>query len=179
MGSMDDVKKLRELTNLGVMDCKKAFDDAEGDFDKALDILKAKGVQIAQKKGQRSTHEGIIESYIHFDSKKGCMVELACETDFVARTEDVKKFARDLCMHITATDPLFIRREEVTEEVLNENKNDEGQIEDSFYSENCLLEQTFIKDPSVTIKQSLETLIGKIGENIVIKRFVRFEVGKD
>lgn len=179
MGAMEDIKRLRELTNLGVMDCKKALEEAKGDFDRALEILKSKGIQIALKKSQRTTREGLIESYVHFDSKVGSMVEIDCETDFVARTDDLKRFARDVCMQITASDPLYVGKEDVPEDVLKENTGQDADTEEEFYKKYCLLEQDFIKDPSVTIKDSLTSLIGKIGENIVIKKFVRFEVGKE
>ena len=179
MGVMEDVKKLREFTSLGIMDCKKALEEAQGDFQRALDLLKARGIQIAHKKSQRIAKEGLVESYIHLGSKIGSMVELSCETDFVARTDEVKKFARDICMQIAATDPLYIKKEEVPSEVLQKYIAGTGETEEDFYKKHCLLEQEFIKDSSLTVQDYLTSLVSKIGENILIKKFVRFEVGKD
>ena len=179
MGVMEDVKKLREFTSLGIMDCKKALEEAEGDFHKALDLLKAKGIQIAQKKSQRTVKEGVIEAYVHLGSKIGSMIELSCETDFVARTDEVKKFARDICMQVAATDPLYVKREDVPPETVHKYIEETGETEEDFYRKHCLLEQEFIKDVSLTVQDYLTALVSKVGENILIKKFVRFEVGKD
>jgi elongation factor Ts len=189
------VKKLREQTGAGMMDCKKALTETSGDFDKAVEFLRKKGLAAAEKRAGREASEGVIGSYIHMD-KIGVMVEVNCETDFVARTDEFKQFAKDVAMHIAAANPRFLSREAVPEEVLQKEKEIykeqvtgkpehvidkivEGKME-KFYSENCLLEQVFVKDPDQkkTIKDLLTEMIGKIGENIVIRRFVRYQLGE-
>lgn len=191
----EDVKKLRELTGIGVMACKRALQDASGDFDEAMAILRKQGIEIADKKKSRATKEGRIGSYVHTNSKIGVLVELQCETDFVARNEGFHELLRDLCMQVCATDPVVVKKENLTEEVLDKRKkeiDEEAQAEpedkrDEFKQErlaefiqsSCLLEQPFIKDPSITITQRIEGVVAQLKENIQVSRFVRFEVGRD
>jgi elongation factor Ts len=190
------VKQLREKTGAGMMDCKKALSESAGDFDKAIEILRKKGLAAAEKKAGRQTSEGLIGSYIHMD-KIGVLVEVNCETDFVARTDDFRQFVKDIAMHIAAANPTYLDRESVPQEVIQKEKEIyreqiknkpehvveriiEGKIE-KFYAENCLLEQIFIKDPEQKkkIKDILTEMIAKLGENIKIKRFVRFQLGEE
>ena len=190
------VKNLREKTGAGMMDCKKALTEAEGDFDKAVELLRKKGLAAAEKKAGRQASEGVIASYIHMD-KIGVLVEVNCETDFVARTDDFKQFVKDIAMHIAASSPRYVKREDIPEEIINKEKEIykeqikgkpehvidkivEGKLE-KFYSEVCLLDQVFVKDPEQkkTIKDLLTELIAKLGENIVIRRFVRFQLGEE
>jgi len=190
------VKDLREKTGAGMMDCKKALQEADGEFEKAVEILRKKGIASAAKRAGRSVKEGRIEAYIHPGSKLGVLLEVNCETDFVANTADFKTFTRDVAMQIAASAPLFIRREEVTQalidkemEIYREQARQQGKPEkildkiasgklDKFYSEICLLEQPFVKDPDKTIQVLLSETIGKLGENIDIRRFSRFKVGE-
>ncbi len=191
-----DVKELREKTGAGMMDCKKALAEANGDMEKAIEILREKGIASAAKKAGRVAAEGVVESYIHGGGRIGVLVEVNCETDFVAKTNEFKAFVRDIAMHIAATNPNYIRREEVaqdevekerqilTQQALNEGKPEkivakmvEGRL-DKFYKEICLLEQPFVKDPDKTVDQLVKEQIAKIGENINIRRFVRFELGE-
>ncbi|RKY30297.1 MAG: translation elongation factor Ts [Candidatus Omnitrophota bacterium] len=188
------VKELREKTGLGVMDCKKALEEAEGNMDKAIEILKRKGVKISEKKAGRKTKEGLIGAYVHLDGKIGVLVEVNCETDFVAKTDDFKELVKNLALQIAATSPLWIDRESVPENVIEEKKKEieeefkdkpkdviekivSGKMEE-FFKEKVLLEQPFIKDENITIKDYLTSKIAKLGENIRIKRFVRFEIGE-
>lgn len=190
------VKELREKTNAGMMDCKKALTETDGDFEKAVDYLREKGIAKAAGKAGRATKEGIIASYIHAGSKLGVLVEINCETDFVARTEDFQVFAKDIAMHVAAAAPVTVSREEVDQDAiakereiykqqaLNEGKPEkiidkivDGKLE-KYYSEICLLEQTFVKDSDKTIKEYLDETIGKLGENMSIRRFVRFHLGE-
>jgi elongation factor Ts len=190
------VKELREKTGAGMMDCKKALAETGGDFQKALDYLRQKGLATAAKRAGRVASEGRIGSYIHAGGKIGVMVEVNCETDFVAKTDDFQAFAKDVAMHIAASNPSYIRREEVTVEVLEREKEIyraqardarkpekvidkivEGKLE-KFYGEACLLEQPFVKDPDLTIQDLLNGLIGKLGEKIEIRRFTRYQVGE-
>ncbi|MCD6308194.1 MAG: translation elongation factor Ts [Candidatus Latescibacteria bacterium] len=196
--SAKDVMSLRRKTGAGMMDCKKALIDANGDIDKAVDILREKGVAAAQKRAGRDTSNGFISVYVHPGSRLAAMVELNCETDFVARNDDFQKFADDLAMHIAAANPASISEEDIDPETvakekeiykaqaLNEGKKPEfvdrivdGRIK-KFFKENCLLNQVYIKDESrkTTIQDLLNELIAKIGENIVIGRFARFQVGE-
>jgi len=190
------VKQLREKTGAGMMDCKKALTEAGGDFDKAIEILRKKGIAQAEKKASRQTSEGIIGSYIHMD-KIGVLVEVNCETDFVARNEEFKAFVKDLAMHIAAAAPKYLDRESIPEEVIEKEKEIyKEQVKDKpshvvdkivkgklekFYEANCLMDQVFIKDPEQkkTIRDLLTEMIAKIGENIKIRRFVRFQVGEE
>jgi elongation factor Ts len=188
------VKELREKTGVGIMECKSALAEANGDLDAAVTILRKKGLSAGAKKAGRETKEGLIGAYIH-NGKIGVMVELNCETDFVARNADFQALAKDIAMHIAASDPRFVRREDVTPEVLEqeraiyreqaratgkpENVLDrivEGRLA-KFYAESCLYEQPFVKDPNVTINDHVLAHIQKIGENIKVRRFVRYRVG--
>ena len=183
------VKELRDKTGAGMMDCKKALIECEGDFEKAVKYLREKGIADASKRSGRSTKEGMVYSYIHPGSKLGVLVEINCETDFVARTDDFQAFAKDVSMHVAASNPQYVKREEVPEsivaaekEILMTQAKDSGKplnvlekiIEgkiDKFYSQICLLEQPFVKDMNITIGELLKELIGKIGENVQIRRF--------
>ncbi len=171
---LEDVKKLREFTSLGVNDCRQALKEAEGNFNKALEVLKAKGADILKKKGGRSACQGVIESYIHFGGNIGVLVEVNCETDFVARTDLFKKFAKDVAMHIAALTPEYVSQEDIPEQVYEkvENKQD-------FVKKVCLLSQPFVKDSSLSVSDYLKKVVSQTGENIKIKRFVRFVVGEE
>jgi elongation factor Ts len=190
------VKDLREKTGAGMMDCKKALTETGGDFQKAVDYLRQKGLATAAKRAGRIASEGRIGSYIHAGGKIGVMVEVNCETDFVAKTDDFQAFAKDVAMHIAASSPLYIRREDVSPEVLQRereiyqaqardakkpekiiDKIVDGKLE-KFYGEVCLLEQPFVKDPDITVQDLLNGLIGKLGEKVEIRRFTRFQVGE-
>lgn len=189
------VKKLREKTGAGLMDCKKALSDSGGDIEKAFAILRQKGLAIAAKKSGRTASEGLIGSYIHMD-KLGVLVEINCETDFVARTDDFKELVKDIAMHIAAANPSYISRDDVPIEIIEREKEIyraqvankpaniadkivEGKL-DKFFSEVCLMEQIFIKDPEQKkrIKDLIAEKIAKLGENIVIRRFSRFQLGE-
>ena len=191
-----DVKELRERTSAGMLDCKKALEENGGDFDKAIEWLRAKGLSKAAKKAGRVAAEGMVSSYIHAGGRIGVLVEVNSETDFVARNEEFQEFVRDIAMHIAAANPQFVSTEEISDdakqserEVLiakakEEGKKDEiidkiveGQLK-KWASEICLLEQKFVKDPDKSISQYLADKVAKIGENIVIRRFVRFELGE-
>lgn len=192
-----DVQALRERTGAGMMDCKKALTATEGDVEKAIDFLREKGLAAAAKKAGRIAAEGIVDSYIHLGGKIGVLVEVNCETDFVAKTDDFKNLVHDIALQIAAAKPSYICREEVPEaelehekevvraKALNEGKPAKvieeriipGNIE-KFYAEVCLLEQKFVKDADVTIQQMLNNAVAKIGEKISIRRFVRFEMGE-
>ncbi|MCX8023181.1 MAG: translation elongation factor Ts [Syntrophorhabdaceae bacterium] len=194
--SAEQVKKLREKTGVGLMDCKEALKHANGDMEKAIEYLREKGLARLQKRSGRTASEGVIASYIHTGGKVGVMVEVNCETDFVANTKEFQEFAKDIAMQITASNPLYVRREDVPEEVKAKEKElyrrqalDAGKPEkivdkiaegkmEKFYQEVCLLEQAFIKNPDITVKGLLEELVIKLGENIVIRRFVRFQLGE-
>ncbi len=190
------VKELRERTGAGMMDCKRALAETGGDLEKATDYLREKGLAAAAKKAGRIAAEGLVEAYIHGAGKIGVLVEVNCETDFVAKTDEFKTLVRDIAMQIAASKPEYVRREEVSSETiekekailraqaLNEGKPEkivdkmvEGRIE-KYYKEVCLLEQPFIKNPDQTIQQLLTEKIAKIGENISVRRFARFELGE-
>lgn len=171
--SLEQIKKLREATSLGVSDCRSALEEARGDFNRALEILKRKGLEAAAKKSERQARAGRIASYIHFDHKIGVLVEINSETDFVARNEEFIKFSSDVALHIAAMNPRYIKKEDVAAEILKE----AGRALDDFYKESCLLEQPFVKEPAITIKDYLNSVIAKVGENVVIRRFARFQVG--
>jgi elongation factor Ts len=189
------VKDLRDKTQAGMMDCKKALEKTGGDMEKAVDLLRQKGLAVAAKRAGRATSEGVIETYIHAGGKLGVMVELGCETDFVAKNDDFREFARDLAMHIAAANPVSVSREEVPAEVVAREKEiyiqqalDSGKPEaivekivsgkvEKFLAEIVLLEQKFVKNPDLTIQDILNELVGRIGENISIKKFARFQVG--
>jgi elongation factor Ts len=192
------VKKLREKTGAGMMDCKRALEDTGGDFEKAVDVLRTKGQATSDKRASKAAKEGLIGSYVHRPGGKiGVMVEVNCETDFVARTAEFEEFARDLAMHVAASNPRYVTREEVPDAVLSREreiyKNQakesgkpekviekivEGKVE-KFYKEVCLMEQQFIKDQERTITDLLNDLVGKTGEKILIRRFIRFQVGEE
>lgn len=175
---IDAIKKLREKTGAGMMDCKEALKEAGGDAKKALDILRKKGLSLAQKKSSRSAKEGLIQSYIHTNGKIGVLVEVNCETDFVARNEEFKGFVKDISMQIAAANPSFVKKEDVPKEIIDKEKEIMSDL-DKFYQETCLLEQPFIKDPDIKIKDLLNELIAKTKENISIRRFVRYELGEE
>ena len=194
--SLELVKQLRERTAAGFMDCKKALEEAKGDIEKAIDILRKKGLAIAAKRAAKEALEGVVTAYIHSNKKIGVLVEVNCETDFVARTSEFQEFAHNLAMQIAATNPVAISRDQVPSEILEREKKIyeeqlkeagkpeniipkilEGKLE-KFYKENVLLEQPFIKNPELTIQDLLNELITKTGEKIVIKRFCRFQIGE-
>src|SRR5213595_2875806 len=188
------VKQLREKTNAGFMDCKRALVESAGDLEKAETILRTKGIASAGKKASRATKEGVVASYIHLQGKVGVLVEVNCETDFVARNENFREFVKDITLHIAAAHPLYVSRADVPGNLIEaERAIYEAQVKDKpanvlgkivdgkldkFYSTVCLLEQGFIKNPDVTIKDLLNAKISELGENIIIRRFVRYLVGE-
>jgi len=190
------VKELRERTGAGFAACREALVEAKGDLEQAVNVLRKKGQAAAQKKAQRATTEGMVGYYIHAGGKIGVLVEVNCESDFVARTEDFQKLSHDVAMHIAALDPRFLRREEVTQEILDREREiyreqakatgkPENVIEkivngkmEKFYEENCLYEQHFIRDEGMTVKELIDQAIAKVGENISVRRFARFKVGE-
>jgi elongation factor Ts len=188
------VKQLREKTNAGMMDCKRALAESGGDIEKAEASLRTKGIASAGKKASRATKEGIVASYIHLQGKVGVLVEVNCETDFVAKNESFRDFVKDITLHIAAAHPQYVTREEVPQKlVASERAIYEGQVQgkpanvvdkivagklDKFYSTVCLMEQGFIKNPDQTIKELVATKISELGENIVIRRFTRYSVGE-
>ena len=169
----DAIRELREMTSCGVIECKKALEESKGDMQKAKEILQKRGLELAAKKGSRLAKEGRVESYVHMGNKLGVLVEVNCETDFVANSEDFRKFSANVAMHIAAMKPRYIKREDVPTEVLEQQKDKEA-----FIKENCLMEQPFVRDPKSTIQDCLNVLIASIGENIYISKFVRFKVGE-
>ncbi len=194
--STKQVKELREKTGVGIIYCKNALQESGGDINKAVDILRKKGVAKAQKREGRITSEGQIQSYVHMGGKIGVLVEVNCETDFSAKTEDFTNFTKNLAMHITATNPIAISPENLPPEIVEREKEIysdqaihsgkgekvvekivEGKLR-KFFSESCLLNQAYIKDPNITIQDLINELRAKTGENIVIKRFVRFQLGE-
>jgi elongation factor Ts len=194
--SAAQVKDLRERTGAPMMDCKQALTEAKGDLEQAVVILRKRGAAIAQRKAARVTSEGSVASYIHAGGKIGVLVEVNCESDFVARTEDFKELVHDIAMHIAASDPKFVRKEDVTPEAYEREKDIyraqaaatgkppqvvekivEGKM-GKFYEEVCLYEQPFIKDQTINIHQLIASKIGKLGENISVRRFARFKVGE-
>ncbi|HOV90310.1 MAG TPA: translation elongation factor Ts [Syntrophorhabdaceae bacterium] len=190
------VKKLREKTGVGLMDCKEALKKSNGDMEKAIEYLREKGLAKLQKRTGRAASEGVVTSYIHTGGKIGVLVEVNCETDFAANSKDFQDFAKDIAMQIAAANPFYVKRDDVPEDVKEKEKNiykrqaiDSGKPEkivdriaegkmEKFYQEVCLMEQPFIKNPDITVKQLLEELVVKIGENIIIRRFVRFQLGE-
>jgi len=194
--SIELVKDLRQRTGAGIVDCKAALQEAGGSIEAAIDYLRKKGLATAAKKAGRIATDGLVASYIHAGGKMGVLVEINCETDFVAKTGDFQEFVKNMAMHVAAANPQFIRREDVPSEVLEKEKDIyrtqaldsgkpakvidkivEGKLE-RFYSEACLLEQTYIRDSDVTVKEVLDGMIGKLGENITIRRFARFQLGE-
>lgn len=194
MASMEDIKNLRERTGAGMMDCKKVLEEANGDFDKAIELLRKKGAATAAKRAERDAKEGVIVSYIH-GTRIGALLELNSETDFVAKNEDFKALAQDLVMHVAAAAPEYVTPEEVPAEIIEKEKEIEReQLKDSgkpadviekilegkinkFYSQVCLMKQPFVKDPSVTIEDIINEKTAAIGEKIAVRRFARFELG--
>nr|NNM90016.1 translation elongation factor Ts [Bacilli bacterium] len=190
------VKELREKTGAGMLDCKKALEKHDGDLEKAIEFLREQGLASAAKKSGRVAAEGVVESYIHAGGRIGVLVEVNCETDFVAKTDEFKSLCKDIAMHIAAMKPEYLRREEIPQEVvereteifrqqtLNEGKPEAvvdkivGGRVDKYLRELCLVDQAFVKDPSVTISQMVASKVAKIGENIAIRRFVRYEMGE-
>ena len=190
------VKQLREKTGAGMMDCKNALSEVEGDIEKAIEFLRKKGLATAQKRAGRVLSEGIIQSYIHMNGKLGVLVEVNCETDFVAKNEDFQEFAKNIAMHIAASNPLGITPEDVSEEIIEKEKEiyraqalDMGKPENvtdkivegklnKFYQESCLLNQPYVRDTDMSVADLLNGLIARIGENITIKRFVRYQIGE-
>jgi len=172
--SLNSIKELRERTQVSISDCRKALVESKGDLKKAEGLLKDRMKEIAAKKTDRVTFQGRIESYVHFDNKIGVLVEVNSETDFVAKNEEFIRFTKDIALHIAAVAPIYIKKEDVPKEVIEKEAEKE-----EFYKKNCLLEQPFVKDPSRVIKDYLLDLIGKTGENIIVRRFVRFQLGKD
>jgi len=195
--SADLIKELRERTGAGILDCKKALEKTGGDIDKAVEELRKMGIAKADKKLSRETKEGLIEAYIHPGAKLGVLVELSCETDFVANTKEFKELAHNIAMQIAAQAPSFVKREDIPQEVIEKEKEIyreqlknsgkpehviekivEGKLE-KFYEEACLYEQPYIKDPSITVEELIKTHIAKFGENIRVKRFARFRIGEE
>ncbi len=193
--SADKVKALRERTGVGIMDCKSALTETDGDIDKAVELLRKMGVASAEKRAGRDTNQGLVEAYIHAGSQLGVLVEINCETDFVAKTDDFKNFARDIAMQVAATGPRVVSREDFPQEDIDKEleiyktqANNEGKPEniierfvqgklEKFYQENALMEQSYIKDPNKNIKELLTEVITKTGENINIRKFVRYQLG--
>jgi elongation factor Ts len=194
--SAQQVKELRDRTGAGFMDCKKALTETNGDIEEAIQVLRKRGQAMAQKKAGREATEGSVGSYVHAGGKIGVMVEVNCETDFVARTDQFQQLCHDLAMHIAALDPRFVSREEVTDDVLarereiySEQARSSGKPEpiiekmvtgkmEKFFEENCLYEQRFIKDESVTVRELIEQAIARMGEKVSVRRFVRYKVGE-
>jgi len=192
--SIDMVKELRECTGAGVLDCRNALEEVDGDFDKASELLRKKGLTIAAAKAGREANEGLVEAYIHAGGKLGVLVEINCETDFVARTDDFQELAHDLAMQIAAADPRYVAPEDIPAEVLEQERQwQREQVEGDkpeeimerilegklkkFYGEVCLLDQPFIRDGELTVRDLITARIAKLGENIKVRRFARFELG--
>lgn len=191
------VKELRVKTGTGMMDCKKALTESNGDFEKAIEYLRKKGMSAAAKRSSKAAKEGVVASYIHMRGKIGVMVEVNCETDFVAKTDDFQALAKDIAMHVAASNPLYLKPEDVPEDVLEKEKDiykdqalAEGKPEKildriisgklkKYYEDACLLEQKFVKDPDISVGTLVNNMIAKSGENIVVKRFARFQLGEN
>ncbi len=192
---IDAIKKLREKTNAGMVECQKALKEAGGDVEKAIEVLRKKGVSLASKKVGRDAKDGRIESYIHLGGKIGVLVEVNCETDFVARNDDFKNFVKDVALQVAASNPIYVRKEDVPQEVINkETEIIRSQMKDKpavavekilqgklnkYYEDACLLEQPYIKDTNIKVNDLLTSMIAKTGENMRIRRFVRFQVGEE
>jgi elongation factor Ts len=197
MASLSDlVKELREKTGAGILDCQKALAETDNNIEKAVDYLRQKGLAAAQKKAGRETNQGLVHAYIHAGGKIGVLIEVNCETDFVARNEEFKAFVNDLALQVAASSPAYVRREDIPADTISKEKSIyeaqakemgkppaawpkivDGKL-DKYYQENCLLEQAFIKDPSVTVKDLLAQKIAKIGENMNVRRFTRYQLGQ-
>ena len=194
--SAEMVKQLRDTTGAGIMDCKVALSECQGDISKAIDFLRKKGLATAAKRAGRAMTEGVVQSYIHTGGKIGVLVEVNCETDFVAKTDDFREFTKNIAMHIAATSPLGVKSEDIPEEIVNKEKEiyraqalesgkpekildkiAEGKL-DKFFKENCLLNQPYVRDPNITVADAINDVIAKIGENITVRRFVRFQIGE-
>ena len=191
-----DVAALRQRTGAGMMDCKNALEETKGDIEKAIELLRKKGIAKAEKRAGRGATEGLIGSYVHFNGKVGVLVELNCETDFVARTQDFQDLVRDLALHVASADPVAVSVEDVPKEVLERERDiyraqaaDSGKPEKiwdkmiegkvkKFYEDRVLLEQPFVKDDKQTVGQLVKAVSGKVGENVVVRRFVRFQLGE-
>jgi elongation factor Ts len=190
------VKELKDKTGIGLMECKKALKETDGDMEAAIDILRKRGLAKAEKKSGRDVKEGRIYSYIHPGGKIGVLVEINCETDFVAKTDDFKEFAKNIAMHIAASDPLAVSRDEIDEEIVEKEKEIfaeqakennkpekiiprivEGKI-NKYFEQNCLMEQSYVKDPDISVKEYVKQTIAKIGENMEIARFTRYKLGE-
>ncbi len=195
MSFMDAVKKLRDKTSAGMMECSAALKEAGGDIEKAIDVLRKKGISKAAKKSTRAASQGVIDTYIHLGNKIGVLVEVNCETDFVARNDDFKMMVKEIAMQIAASNPIYVSRNEVDPAAVEREKDIfrtqitgkpanviekivEGKL-DKYFSEVCLLEQPYIKDPNIKIQDLITQVISKIGENIVVRRFVRYQVGEE
>jgi elongation factor Ts len=191
------VKELREKTGAGMMDCKRALEESEGEIEKAIEILRKKGIAKAEKKASREVKDGLIEAYIHAGGKLGTLIEVNCETDFVAKTEDFKEMVRNLAMQIAATNPIAVERDAVSKNIVEKemeiyraqakesgkpdniiDKIAEGKLE-KFFIENVLLEQAYVRNPEISIRDYVNETIAKLGENITIKRFARFRIGDE
>jgi elongation factor Ts len=191
------VKELRDKTGAGIMDCKEALASADGNFDKAIEFLRKKGMSAATKRSSKAAKDGVISSYIHMGGRIGVLVELNCETDFVAKTDNFQLLAKDLTMHIAAANPTYIRPEDISSEVMEREKEIyrsqamaekkpekiwdkiiEGKLK-KYYEDVCLLNQKFIKDTDITVETLINNMIAKTGENIIIRRFIRFQLGED
>jgi len=193
--SAEQIKKLREMTGAGILDTKRTLEEFNGDFEKALAVLKEKGMKVAEKKAERVAKQGLVETYVHAGGKIGVMVEVNCETDFVAATNDFKELAHNIALQIAATKPEFVSPNDISAEVIEEKKKAfhdaaiadgkpaniiekivTGKLE-AFYKESCLLRQMFIRDDKQTVQDLIQATIAKVGENIVVKRFTRYELG--
>jgi len=171
--SLDSIKELRKLSSASISDCRKALNDACGDINKAMELLRKRGLEMAANKQGRIVKEGRIEAYVHTGNKIGVLLEVDCETDFVARNSEFKQFTRDLAMQIAACNPAYINKEDAPGELIEKHKD-----KAAFLKEHCLLEQPFIKDPSITVKDYLGSMVAKIGESVVIRRFIRYKIGE-
>ena len=191
------VRTLRERTGMGMMDCKKALQEADGDMEKAIELLRKKGAKVAEKRADKDASEGLVKTYVHAGNRIGAMVEINCETDFVANTDDLKQFASDICLQIAASSPKYLAPEDVDQSYLEKEKNflkqqlqEQGKPEqmldkivegkvDKIYQDICLVKQPFIKDDKLTVEEVVNELMTKLGEKIKIRRFARFEVGEE
>lgn len=171
--SVDMIKELRESTGCGIMECKRALAESNGDMNKAKDLLRQRGLELAIKKGGRAANEGRIEAYLHNGNKMGVIVEVNCETDFVGRNDDFIRFTKDLAMHIAAMAPKYIKKDDVPADILAAEVDQKG-----FIKANCLLDQAYVKDPSKSVQDLLNELVAKIGENIIVSRFTRYKIGE-
>jgi elongation factor Ts len=195
--SAEQVKRLRDLTGAGMMDCKRALEESDGDLERAQDLLRKKGLADSKKRAGRTAREGVVDAYIHMNGRLGVLVEANCETDFVGNTEDFRRMARDVAMHIAASDPRWISREDVPEDVIEgerklyaEQAREQGKPDDvierivqgkleAFYKESCLLDQPFVKDDTKTVGELVSEVSAKVGEKVEVRRFARFRLGEE